>query len=418
MAYSRRNRRRGGISRRNRNRKNRRMTRRWANRKMRGGLSNSSLIEADDPNQFATYYTVKYGKEHGSITPIDVQPNSVLVVVDMQNDFVDRRVDGLTGPGGIGAFSVTGGKNCIDKIIQWVDKNKSNLSKIILTRDWHHPEHCSFKLFPPHCTFNSLGADIVEEIKQKVTCTETGCLWDDTIPADVIFKGFHQNTDSFGAAQYNDPEYLKKRQVAKCCQNGSCSDKTGGSSLKKEYISKSIEKDVFDANDNLHDDNLHEKYFNNYFWTEQIKDNSDIYVVGLAGDYCVKDTALNIKKLLIDKENVNVNVIQDLTRYAFVPAGAIKFSSIEDVKKDNSNKPLTDYIFKFQDNKYKALQKDELDELTNLSDINTFQYWHFLSDQKQLIKDYNDNGIKLVYLPGGEVETIINIIKAESPTET
>jgi len=408
MAYSRRNRRRGGISRRNRNRKNRRMTRRWANRKMRGGLRNSSLIEAEDPNQFATYYTVKYGKEHGSITPINVKPNSVLVVVDMQNDFVDRPVSGLTGPGGIGAFSVTGGKNCIDKINKWVDENKSNLSKIILTRDWHHPQHCSFGLFPPHCTFNSLGADIVEEIKQKVTCTETGCLWEGTIPADVIFKGFHQNTDSFGAAQYNDPEYLKKRQVATCCQNGSCSDKTGGSSLKTEYISKSIEKDVFDANDNSH-----EKYFNKYLWTQQIQDNSDIYVVGLAGDYCVKDTALNIKKLLIDK-NVNVNVIQDLTRYAFVPAGAIPFSSIENVQKNDSNKPLADYIFEFQNNKYKALQNNEL---TNLSNINTFSYWHFLSDQKQLIKDYNDNDINLVYLPGGEVETIINTIKAESPTE-
>jgi len=408
MTYSRRNKRRGGISRRNRNRKNRRMTRRWANRKMRGGLRNLSLIEAEDPNQFATYYTVKYGKEHGSITPINVKPNSVLVVVDMQNDFVDRPVSGLTGPGGIGAFSVTGGKNCIDKINKWVDENKSNLSKIILTRDWHHPEHCSFGLFPPHCTFNSLGADIVEEIKQKVTCTETRCLWEGTIPADVIFKGFHQNTDSFGAAQYNDPEYLKKRQVATCCQNGSCSDKTGGSSLKTEYISKSIEKDVFDANDNSH-----EKYFNKYLWTQQIQDNSDIYVVGLAGDYCVKDTALNIKKLLIDK-NVNVNVIQDLTRYAFVPAGAIPFSSIENVQKNDSNKPLADYIFEFQNNKYKALQNNEL---TNLSDINTFSYWHFLSDQKQLIKDYNDNDINLVYLPGGEVETIINTIKAESPTE-
>ncbi len=422
-------------------RKTRRVRRGRYSRRMRGGLSNAELQTSSDPNTFATYYTVKYGKEHGSINPIDVKEGSVLVIVDMQNDFVDSVVtdtDGakLTGPGGVGAFSVASGKSCIEGINTWVENNKSNLSKIILTRDWHHPQHCSFGIFPPHCVYNSFGADIVTDIKNKITYENSKFNWGQ-IPVDVIFKGFHKDTDSFGAAQYNDPEYLKTRQVPPCCSTGSCSDKTGGYVLNSTYLNKSMDKEVFEDADisTENTDELNKKYFNKYFWSNQIPQNTkDIYVVGLAGDYCVKDTAMNIKKLNSD---FNVYVIQDLTRYAFVPM-FVNPPSLDNVKSTSTEKPLSDYVFKKENGIYSAVAVSDLPNLTadmfvipkapkdemvvsqkdEMVVSPKIDYHHFLSNQKTLIEDYNNSDIKLVYLPGGDVEKIINTLTTNTTTNS
>jgi len=400
-------------------------------RRIYGGFKNDFLQNSLDPNDYATYYISKYGKEKGNIEPIKVEPNSILVVVDMQNDFVDREItkeDGekLNGPYGIGAFAVTGGKNCIEGINKWVDDNASNLSKIILTRDWHPPNHCSFGIhpaFPEHCKYNTLGADIVDEIKTKVSKDDKNkfkwnAVGDKKIDVDVVFKGFHSDSDSYGAAQYNDPGYLETRQVGSCCKN--CISKTGGSVLNSNYVAKSLEQIVFETDHASPDkytdaeeakkltDTVSKTYFTQYLWSSTVPDKTNIYVVGLAGDFCVKDTAINLKKILLDK-GVNVHVIQDLTRYAFVPGKAIPFSSLENVKKqDDPNKSLADYIFKQNetDKTYKPFPASELVNLTD-ADIDNYTNWHFYSDQKSLIKDYTDNDVKLVYLPDGDVSKVL-----------
>ncbi|MFQ5931154.1 MAG: isochorismatase family protein, partial [Nitrospiraceae bacterium] len=75
---------------------------------------------------------------------------SALLVTDIQNDFC---------PGG--ALGVPGGDTIIplvNKYIQFFDRQGS---PVIASRDWHPPNHCSFKeqggIWPLHCVQGSWG---------------------------------------------------------------------------------------------------------------------------------------------------------------------------------------------------------------------------------------------------------------------
>lgn len=84
--------------------------------------------------------------------PVYLQRGDALSVTDMQNDFL---------PGG--ALGVPGG----DKIIPLVNRATALFKKgdctIFFTRDWHPPDHCSFKNqggpWPAHCVQNTPGAE-------------------------------------------------------------------------------------------------------------------------------------------------------------------------------------------------------------------------------------------------------------------
>ena len=88
---------------------------------------------------------------------IAITDKSVLIVVDVQNDFI---------PGG--ALPVPDG----DKVIEPLNKYIQLFSKmgriIVATRDWHPPNHKSFKeyggIWPPHCIQNSWGAEFHPEL--------------------------------------------------------------------------------------------------------------------------------------------------------------------------------------------------------------------------------------------------------------
>ena len=77
---------------------------------------------------------------------------------------------------------------------------------IYMTRDWHPPNHCSFKEYggpwPPHCVAESRGAAFSEELKfnspttivSKATTPERECYSDfgtTNFEADLRAKGFH-----------------------------------------------------------------------------------------------------------------------------------------------------------------------------------------------------------------------------------
>ena len=80
---------------------------------------------------------------------IDKQTN--LIVVDVQNDFC---------PGG--ALAVPDGDKIISALNEYIKKFSDSGAPIIFTRDWHPPDHSSFKsqggLWPSHCVQNSEGA--------------------------------------------------------------------------------------------------------------------------------------------------------------------------------------------------------------------------------------------------------------------
>jgi len=80
-----------------------------------------------------------------------VRPFDALVVVDMQVDFM---------PGG--ALPVPGGDEIVGRVNEYVELFTKAGATVVFTRDWHPPNHVSFKTrggpWPPHCVQNTPGA--------------------------------------------------------------------------------------------------------------------------------------------------------------------------------------------------------------------------------------------------------------------
>ena len=138
--------------------------------------------------------------------------NSVLLVVDVQNDFCSA--GGLPVPGG-------------EEIVPLVNRLGAAFSAVVVTQDWHPPGHSSFAsahpgqqpyglidapygpqvLWPDHCVQGTNGAEFHEDL--------------DLTPADlVVRKGFRPAIDSYSAFQENDRKtstglagYLRDRDI-------------------------------------------------------------------------------------------------------------------------------------------------------------------------------------------------------------
>ena len=82
---------------------------------------------------------------------IKIDKHSALVVVDIQNDFC---------PGG--ALPVADGDKVVPVLNKYIQLFRGHNARIIYTRDWHPPDHSSFKdhggTWPPHCVQGTEGA--------------------------------------------------------------------------------------------------------------------------------------------------------------------------------------------------------------------------------------------------------------------
>jgi nicotinamidase/pyrazinamidase len=139
-----------------------------------------------------------------------ITSEDVLIVIDVQNDFC---------PGG--ALAVPDG----DAVIGPIQRMAQRFEHVVLTQDWHTPDHYSFAsahagkkpyeqielsygmqtLWPDHCVQGTPGADFHPEL--KVTGAEL-----------IVRKGFHRTIDSYSAFFENDHTtatglggYLKER---------------------------------------------------------------------------------------------------------------------------------------------------------------------------------------------------------------
>jgi nicotinamidase/pyrazinamidase len=78
-------------------------------------------------------------------------PNDALLIADIQNDFL---------PGG--ALDIGGGDKIIPILLSYVRRFQTQHLPIFLTRDWHPPNHCSFRSqggrWPVHCVAGSPGS--------------------------------------------------------------------------------------------------------------------------------------------------------------------------------------------------------------------------------------------------------------------
>jgi nicotinamidase/pyrazinamidase len=128
-----------------------------------------------------------------------------LLVVDVQNDFC---------PGG--ALAVKGG----DKVVPRLNKTIAAFTRaglpIFFTRDWHPPNHISFRdqggIWPPHCIQGTIGANFHQNL---------------VVPREaiIISKGDKPSIEAYSGFQGTDLErHLKNAGVVEIFLGGLATD--------------------------------------------------------------------------------------------------------------------------------------------------------------------------------------------------
>ncbi len=86
---------------------------------------------------------------------VEVDPASTaLIIVDMQNDFVDPR----------GRLCVAGARATVPAIARLRDLARVHEMFVVYSRDWHGEEDPEFALWGPHAVRDTWGADVVPEL--------------------------------------------------------------------------------------------------------------------------------------------------------------------------------------------------------------------------------------------------------------
>ncbi|MCD0423510.1 bifunctional nicotinamidase/pyrazinamidase [Rubrivivax sp. JA1024] len=152
-----------------------------------------------------------------------IDDRSVLIVVDVQNDFL---------PGG--NLAVTDG----DAVVPIINRLAKAFANVVITQDWHTPGHVSFAsshagktpfesialsygsqvLWPEHCVQGTRGAELAQDL---------------AVPHAqlVIRKGFHHGIDSYSAFLEADRKtstglsaYLQARGLSRVFVTGLATD--------------------------------------------------------------------------------------------------------------------------------------------------------------------------------------------------
>lgn len=132
---------------------------------------------------------------------IEPERGDALVIVDVQNDFL---------PGG--NLAVPEGDAVIPPLNQFIQRFQDRGLPIYATRDWHPPDHCSFKQqggpWPPHCVAETEGAAFAADLQ---------------LPADavVIYKGTLQGKDAYsGFDGTNLADHLRDHFISRLFVGG------------------------------------------------------------------------------------------------------------------------------------------------------------------------------------------------------
>lgn len=103
-----------------------------------------------------------------------------LLLVDVQNDFL---------PGG--ALAVPGGDAVIAPLNHAIEVFARAHLPVFATRDWHPPDHCSFRArggpWPPHCVRDTVGAELAPALRLPQAAVVVPKA---TTPDDEAYSGF------------------------------------------------------------------------------------------------------------------------------------------------------------------------------------------------------------------------------------
>lgn len=173
---------------------------------------------------------------------------SALIILDLQNDFCEG-----------GALEVLGGSD----VVKLANQLQAYFDLVIATQDWHPADHTSFAAnHPGHGISDVVRTDKILQILWPVHCVQ-GTFGAEFHPdldvsrvAHIIHKGIDSAIDSYSA--FYDNEHLRATGLG-------------------DYLGKQGVKDV--------------------------------YILGVATDYCIKYSALDAKLL-----GFNVYIIEDACR--------------------------------------------------------------------------------------------------------
>ncbi|MFQ5940744.1 MAG: isochorismatase family protein [Nitrososphaerales archaeon] len=134
-----------------------------------------------------------------------VDRSCALLIIDMQNDFMPN-----------GSLPVPGSDKIIPVLNSYMDIFTSNKLPIFATRDWHPPNHISFKqrggMWPMHCVKDTIGAEFPSELKIRRSTT-------------VISAGYEY--DKLGYSGFEGTELARKleqRQIKRLLVGGVATD--------------------------------------------------------------------------------------------------------------------------------------------------------------------------------------------------
>eukprot|EP01061_Rhynchopus_euleeides_P029105 TRINITY_DN4756_c0_g1_i1.p1 TRINITY_DN4756_c0_g1~~TRINITY_DN4756_c0_g1_i1.p1 ORF type:complete len:510 (+),score=161.45 TRINITY_DN4756_c0_g1_i1:161-1690(+) len=240
---------------------------------------------------------------------IEVTSDDVLLVIDMQNDFLPA--DDINKNGG--RFGVTEGSMTVPLIAQLIDTFLQKGARVVASRDYHPVDHISFTTegghFPPHCVQGSVGSRFYSPIGEALA---EGIRKYGSDKVTIVFKGFHEDVDSFGAFPYSQ-EHLKVRLQHRERQRecGGCLiDWTGCRMLKCSCLEFGGVIDVDAPPDIL-------ASYSSVTLADYLgPSKGHAFVCGLALDFCVLDTALTATRTGIFKD---VHIVLDASRAAYVP---------------------------------------------------------------------------------------------------
>lgn len=136
---------------------------------------------------------------------VHIAPGDALVVVDVQNDFL---------PGG--SLAVHDGEAVVPVLNDYIARFVAERLPVFATRDWHTPDHCSFKaqggVWPPHCVADSKGAEFHPDLKLPAS-------------AVVISKATTQDKEAYSGFEGTDlAERLHAEHVGRIFVGGLATD--------------------------------------------------------------------------------------------------------------------------------------------------------------------------------------------------
>eukprot|EP00760_Papus_ankaliazontas_P036120 PhM_4_TR8204/c0_g1_i2/m.2760/K08281/pncA; nicotinamidase/pyrazinamidase len=219
--------------------------------------------------------------------------NDVLVVVDMQNDFL---------PGG--SFGVAEGFATCPKIVEMIETASKRGATIVATRDYHPKDHCSFNAqggpYPSHCVQGGPGAYFETTIGKALA--EARKRSPDRVK--IVFKGFNRTVDSYGAFPYPE-DYANGRISGFSGGDTCCLAWTGAFDLMCSYQDFDINAppDVMSVTERK---SLQE--------IARPGHGGRVIVCGLALDFCVLDTIVTAGAV-----GLETVLVLDAARAAHIP---------------------------------------------------------------------------------------------------